>query len=164
MKFNFRYLEFVIFIALILSYGWATYQRNFVWEDDLSLWLDVVKKSPYKARPYRWLGTSFYEQKGLVDKAIEYYKISLRLNPFYADAHNNLGIFYFRKGLVDKAISEFEHAIRINPDHVNAHFNLGVAYSKKGSIDKAIEEYAEVLRLSPDHMLSRERIMRLMSR
>ncbi|MDY6966966.1 MAG: hypothetical protein SVM80_13590, partial [Halobacteriota archaeon] len=37
-----------VFIALILAIG--TYQRNKIWQNDLTLWKDCVKKSPNKAR------------------------------------------------------------------------------------------------------------------
>jgi len=158
---NLLYLELIVIIAIVGTYGWVTYERNLVWKTEYSLWTDVVKKSSNKARPYRCLGTFFYKQKGLIDEAITCYKISLRLNPFCADAYNNLGICYFNKGLIDEAIAEFEYAIRINPDHVNAHYNLGVVYSKKGLSHEAIKEFKEALRINPDDFQARERLARL---
>lgn len=60
------YIEFLIVTGLVVVFGLATYQRNLVWENNFSLWLDVVDKSVYKARPHLALGTSFME-KGLYD-------------------------------------------------------------------------------------------------
>jgi tetratricopeptide (TPR) repeat protein len=133
------WIESVVLIILILIYGLAACQRNLVWKDDLSLWSDIVKKSPFKARAYDYLGLA-YQKAGDLDTAILQYKKSLLLNPFYADVHNNIGIAYFEKGLVDNAISHFKHAIEINPYHADAHYNLGVAYGEKGLTDKAYKE------------------------
>jgi tetratricopeptide (TPR) repeat protein len=139
VRITLRFIESAVFIVFILTYGLATYQRNFVWRDNLSLWSDIVKKSPFKARAYDYLGLA-YQKAGDLDNAILQYRKSLSLNPFYADVHNNIGIAYFEKGLVDNAISHFKHAIEINPYHADAHYNLGIAYGKKGLIDKAYEE------------------------
>lgn len=158
-----RWIELVVLVVVALVYGWSTYQRNLVWKDEFTFWSDVVTKSPDKARPYRCLGTFFYKQKGLTDMAITYIKISLRLDPYNADAHNNLGICYFSKEWIDEAITEFEYAIRINPDHLNAHYNLAVAYKQKNLLELAIKHYKEVTRINPDDIQARERMKRLMS-
>ena len=42
------YVEFLVLVSLVLLFATATYQRNLIWKDDLSLWSDVVKKSPTK--------------------------------------------------------------------------------------------------------------------
>lgn len=40
----------------------ATYQRNTVWHDEITLWEDVVKKSPNKARGYNNLGNLYMDK------------------------------------------------------------------------------------------------------
>jgi tetratricopeptide (TPR) repeat protein len=145
-KFAQHWIELIVLISLVLTYGWATYQRNLVWKDDLSLWSDGVKKSPIKARVYIYSGLA-YHKAGDMDSAILGYKKSLSLNPFYADAHNNIGISYFNKGLLDKAITHFKHAIEVDPSHGDAHYNLGVAYGEKGLTDQAYEEMRKGIEL-----------------
>jgi len=134
-----RWIEQLVFVSLILVFGFATYQRNLIWKDDLTLWSDNVKKSPAKARVYDYSGLA-YQKAGDLDNAILQYRKSLSLYPFYADAHNNIGIAYFDKGLLDNAITHFKHAIEIDPSHADAHYNLGVAYGEKGLIDQAYGE------------------------
>ena len=141
-----RWVEQLVFVCLILVFGLATYQRNLIWKDDLTLWSDNVKKSPAKARVYDYLGLA-YQKAGDLDNAIRQYRKSLSLDPFYADAHNNIGIAYFDKGLVDDAITHFKHAIEIDPSHADAHYNLGVAYGEKGLIGPAYEEMLTGIRL-----------------
>ena len=134
-----RRIEFIVLIVIVVSYGLAAYQRNLIWKDNLSLWSDIVEKSPGKARGYNYLGLAYHE-KGRPDEAIEQYKKGLSVRPFYSNIHNNIGISYFDKGLVDKAIFHFKHAIEINPSHADAHYNLGVAYGEKGLLDQAYSE------------------------
>ncbi len=145
----------MVLVGLVLICGWATYQRNFVWKDDFSLWSDVIKKSPEKFRGYYSLGTAFTET-GQYDSAIKQYNILLKYesilksNDILALLHNNLGTCYLNKGLIDNAIEEFRHVIKIKPDHLNSHFNLGIAYGRKGLIDEAISQYKIVIKLKPD--------------
>ncbi|MBI4824153.1 MAG: tetratricopeptide repeat protein [Nitrospirae bacterium] len=69
-------LSFLTLIPLVLSY--ATYARNTVWKSEISLWEDIIKKSPHRARAHNNLGYA-YLFKGLIDKAIEQYLIAIRL-------------------------------------------------------------------------------------
>ncbi|MDP2278847.1 MAG: tetratricopeptide repeat protein, partial [Nitrospirota bacterium] len=99
-----QYLEFIIVFGFVLLYGLSAYQRNLVWKDDVTLWSDVVKKSPEKARAHNNLGVGF-NKKGLPNEAISALKSALCLKPDYMDAYVNLGNSYIKMGLIDKAIS-----------------------------------------------------------
>lgn len=132
-------IEFLVITILVAAFCFATYQRNFVWTNDFALWMDVVKKSPYKARGYNEIGMCFYElQKP--DKAIPYFKKSLYYESEYAIARNNLGLCFLATGLIDLAIYEFRHAIKGKPLNGMYHVNLGIAYFKKGWHELASRE------------------------
>lgn len=126
-------------MTLVITYGAAAYQRNFVWKDELSLWSDVIKKSPEKARGYNEVGMCYYERQ-MPDTAIPFFTKSLSLNPDYAIAHNNLGLCFSAKGLIDPAIEEFQKAIQLNPLNGMYRVNLGIAYWQKGLNDLAYKE------------------------
>jgi Tfp pilus assembly protein PilF len=139
---------FMLSIVVIVLVG-ATYARNSIWKDEISLWSDVIKKSPNKAGGYYSLGLA-YQEMGLIDKSNKNYNIALKLNPNYADAYINLGVNYMSEGYIEKAIEAIKAAIKLNPYIPYAHLNLGIAYDKKGLIDIAIEQYQTALRLKPD--------------
>ncbi|MEW6416508.1 MAG: tetratricopeptide repeat protein [Nitrospirota bacterium] len=143
-------IPMLIVIAIILS--GRTIHRNTIWKDEMTLWSDVVKKSPNKAGPRNNLGIA-YDKKGLVDKAIEQYQMALKLNPGFAEAYVNLGIAYESLGSVDKAIEHFQTAIELKPESAKAHNNLGIAYKKTGLIDKAIEHFQMAVKLNPNNSL-----------
>ncbi len=132
-------IELIVLVSLVLIYGQGTFQRNYIWKNNVSLWSDVVKKSPSKARAYEYLGLA-YHQNGDLDSAIQQYIKGLSLAPCSADLHNNIGISYFEKGMTDLAIQHFKTAVELNPVHADAHYNLGVAYGNKGLFELANEE------------------------
>jgi hypothetical protein len=75
--------------SLILILIAATYSRNHVWQSKFSLWLDVVKKSPQKARPANNLGNCYF-LAGDYLTAREFYRGALLLDPGYMIAYSNL--------------------------------------------------------------------------
>ncbi|MBI4691105.1 MAG: tetratricopeptide repeat protein [Nitrospirae bacterium] len=138
-------------VALIIFLSITTYQRNVIWQDRVSLWKDVVYKSPNNAKGHNNLGVAIYLAKGLLDEAIKHYQIALKIKPDYPEAHYNLGNVYRNKGWLDKAIEHYQIAIRLKPDYPETHNNLGIAYSQKNRTDKAIEHYQIAIRLRPDY-------------
>jgi tetratricopeptide (TPR) repeat protein len=138
-KIALRWIELVVLIIVVGIYGWATYERNFVWKDEFSLWSDVVKKSPDKSRGYNEIGMCYYERQ-MPDKAIPFFIKSLFLNPDSDNAHNNLGLCFLGKGLTNQAIEEFREAIRLSPLNGMYHVNLGIAYWQNGLNDLAYKE------------------------
>ena len=140
---------FIAAITIVLSI--AAYQRNAVWQDEMSLWENVVRKSPQKARGHNNLGIAYYKE-GLKDKAIVHYQIALKLKPDYAEAYNNLGIAYYKEGLTDKAIEHYLIALKLNPDYAEIYNNIGLSYYNKGLTDMAIEHYLIALRIKPDYV------------
>lgn len=47
-----RHYVIASLIGAIVIFGSITYTRNAVWQTDISLWTDVIRKSPNKIRPY----------------------------------------------------------------------------------------------------------------
>lgn len=153
-----RYIELAALITLVLIYGWATYQRNFVWKDDISLWSDVVKKSPGNFRGYYGLGKT-YAEINRYDLAIQHYKAILQHKAvyrselkFFSDIHNSLGIAYIKIGSIKEGIEEFKNAIKIDPNYVRAYYNLGITYMNKGFIDEGIEELKTAIKIDPYYL------------
>ncbi len=139
----------VLLLIIIVALSFATYQRNLVWRDGITLWSDVVSKSPLKARGYDGLGSAYLDH-GRIDEAIKALRTALMLKPNYVNAHYNLGVAYENIGRIDEALKEYRTAVRLKPNYVNAHYNLGLAYEKLRRIDDAIEEYRTAVRLKPD--------------
>jgi len=133
------FVEFLVVAGLVVVCGLAAFQRNFIWKDDLTLWEDVVEKSPNKARVYNAIGMYYYKRQK-PDKAIPFFQQSLFLRPEYGIGHNNLGLCFLARGQIDQAIEEFKLAIKTKPLNGMWHVNLGIAYWKKGLHELANKE------------------------
>jgi len=128
----------------------GTYHRNRVWQDEVSLWADVARKSPHKPRGYNNLGKAYQEQ-GASSKAVEAYEKAIQLEPGYAEAHNNLGNAYKELGRLHEAVLEYKTAFTLKPDLAEAHNDLGLVYSDQGLLDEAVQEFQTALRLKPNY-------------
>ena len=58
-----------LFALVIIILSGATFARNTVWQSQVSLWEDVVKKSPMKARTYNGLGLAYEGEAGLMRRS-----------------------------------------------------------------------------------------------
>jgi serine/threonine protein kinase/Tfp pilus assembly protein PilF len=97
----------------------------------------------------RWLNNrgANLQQDGQVTRAIEMYRIALRLNSDYAEAHYNLADAYEEICDYDKAIEEYQQAIRSDASFYQAYNNLSRLYILRRS------DYSAALRLL-DHALN----------
>ena len=139
-----------VFLICIMMLGTLTHARNNVWENEESLWTDVVMKSPEKAVGYYNLGV-IYKDKGDKERAIQQNLLTLERDPDYFLAHINLGILYHSQGQIDRAIGKFKDAIKAKPDFATSYYNLALAYHSRGHLDKAIEQYKKAIALKADY-------------
>jgi tetratricopeptide (TPR) repeat protein len=136
------------FALIVLVLASATYARNALWKDKISLWTDVVRKIPDFSPGYDNLGLA-YEELGMREKAIEQFRTAIRLTPGFVTPHLNLGYTLAAMGRLDEAIGEYQTALRLEPDNWRAHLNLGQAYGQKGLAGQAIEELQAALKANP---------------
>ena len=147
-------------VAIILS-GW-TYQRNLVWNDDVSLWEDVVEKSPNNVRSHNNLGEALLKHSH-IDEARDQFFRALQIDYDYAEAHNNLGIVLALNGNLDDAIKHYRTALNIKPDYYDAYYNLGNVLARKGNDKAAILNYLKTIKINPDFFKAYYNIARILS-
>ncbi len=146
------FIKITICSLLIFLLTIGTYSRNRLWNSDIEFWIDCVKKSPNKARPYVNVGFTYLNQ-GAYDKALDWTQKALQIDPRYATAHYNLSVIYQKIGDLDKAITAGKRSLEIDPDLFQAYNTLGQLYLKSGECEeaqKAMEKYLEVYPYSPE--------------
>lgn len=137
------FLSLTIIFAIIFSI--ATYKRNFIWGDLMTMALDMLKKSPNKADVRNNIGGHYFIN-GIMDKAMKEYEIALLShNPCFYISYNGIGLIYMKKRLMKDAEMAFKRAIENNPDFPDAHENLGDIYLERGLFDDALKEYETAL-------------------
>lgn len=142
-----RRIAVSILIGIILLFSYATFMRNALWRDKISLWSDVIKKSPNKTNAYINRGVAFIE-KGLYENAIDDFKMALSINPNHVLAHHNLGVVYLKQNKFDDAMREAQSTLKLFPDLTEGHLLHGMILGKKGKFDEAISEFQVATKLS----------------
>jgi len=143
-----KFLAVSVLVLIIGANSFLTYERNNVWKDELTLWANVVSKSPNKARPYCNRGIA-YDGLGHQDKALADYSKAIEIDPAYSDAYSNRGIIYGTRGQYNKAIADFTKAIEFAPDDSFSIWNRGITYSILQQWDKAITDYTRSIEINP---------------
>ena len=157
VKIEWRNIFYPIFLIIIVMLSAATYNRNFVWKNDFTLW--SASLAPFNIKPDYVsvciiLG-DFFEKKGFLDKAIDEYINAINIRKDYAEAHLNLGYTYNLKGRFEDAIKEYQIALEIAQDNPLVYNNLGIVYFNQGKLEDAIKEFNTALRISPDYFEAR---------
>jgi protein O-mannosyl-transferase len=104
---------------------------------------------PNYAEAYAGLGYLF-ESLGKFDRALDQYRISVRLHPWDDLSRCHIASILEQQGRRDEAIAQYQEALRLNPDNVLAHYHLGVALCDSGQLDEGASQCAAALRLKPD--------------
>lgn len=82
-----------IFLAICLAWGYASYSRTAVWQNDITLWSDTVQKSP--GLPGAWYGLGHsYQLRGRLDEAAGAYLRVLTLQKFDVKAFESLSAMF----------------------------------------------------------------------
>ena len=145
-----KWLKLSVVILVLILFSIWTYQRNMVWQDEVTLRHDAVAKSPAKPRAFAILANAL-ERKHEYDEAALYYRKALSLNPRNADEiHYNLGNVLLVQGKIDEAVDHFRTALSLNPDAAPIRLNLAYAFSLKGDNIAAFNELQELIRRHPE--------------
>jgi len=144
---KFMYSLFVIFVTfIVICEGNATYLRNDVWKDEISLNLDNIQKAPLNVRGYNNLAAEYIAQ-GNNDKAIEYLKLGEQIYKKHPENYQQTGIadIYYNAGLVylhgkentEKATQLLLKSVDLNPLGFMMHYQLAIAFFQLGDFDNA---------------------------
>jgi hypothetical protein len=147
--------------AAVVPLALTTHARNTVWRDELTLWTDVTRKSPDKARGHNNLGLAL-AARGRLAEAESAYRRAIELDPDYVYARVNLGQLYGTTARPGQALALFEEAVAIDPEHVAALNNLGTARWTLGDLAGAEAAYRQALAVAPDAREPRRNLERLL--
>ena len=84
------------------------------------------------------------------DRAIDYYRIAIRINPKFVEAHYNMASALQNKGDLGAAIQAYEQAILIKPDYADAYYNLANTLKDTGDLGAAIKSYKQAIKINPN--------------
>lgn len=94
-------------------------------------------------------GIAYHQMLDLED-AKKYYQKSVKLNPHYSEAINNLGTVEYSRKNYRRAISLYKRALRESPDSASVYSNLGTGYFARKDYKSATEAFQKALELDPE--------------
>lgn len=124
------------FLALALL-GTATWQRNRVWQSELSLWEDTARKAPGNPRALYNYGY-YLGESGRYDEAAGLLARAVALAPRHAEAWHNLGRTYLLLGRDRDAVAALRTAVNLAPQLEHAALNLASALLRTGQPGAAL--------------------------
>jgi len=112
--------------------------------------IEVYSQAPQNSAVV-WNKTGIaYHQMMQLDAAMKRYQRSIRLDPKYPEAINNLGTVYYAEKRYSKAIGSYKRALKLAPDSASIYSNLGTAYFAEKKYKEAAVAYDTALRLDPE--------------
>jgi tetratricopeptide (TPR) repeat protein len=135
-----------VFLSVLLC--GVTAARNQVWREPLSLWTDVVNKSPRKIRPYINLASAYIDGRDF-DRALDVLFKTTKVfkdtlfsgNLYYVSAaveiYTNFAVMYGAKGDLNMAEEFLLKALETSPTSAKTLYALGYLYIEKGDTRRA---------------------------
>jgi tetratricopeptide (TPR) repeat protein len=110
---------------------------------------------PSSAIPHSNLCGALSKLPDGLTEAIGECQVAVRIDPGFAQAHDNLGVALSKAGRMQEAVAEFEAALRLEPDNADARNNLdetkGALLSRDPArLPDAIAQYQAALRQNPN--------------
>ena len=141
-------LRVPVVCILVVIFSLWTFERNSVWKSNVTLWRDIVEKSPGISRPHNNLGI-YLMQQGKIDEAIIHFNKALQIKPHDTIPHNNLGNAMKKQGKIGEAIIHYRKALKIRPSNAKAHNNLGAVLLQEDNINEAMSHFNKALQIDP---------------
>ena len=134
---------------LLILYGNGTYLRNYALSRPISLWQDVVNKSPGLARAHDNLGRAYMDDGHYLEAKKEL-ETAMRIDPELVEPVINLAklsMNQFRRN--DVALALFKKALRLAPESAYTCKGLGDIYYKLEDYKKADHFYTVAVKRMP---------------
>jgi len=155
-----RYRTLIItcfMLALVLNvYG--VHQRNKIWKNEETLWLDVTVKSPLNGRGLMNYGLT-QMARGNYDIADTYFEKATQYLPYYNSLYINIGILKGATGHPAEAEENFKKAINLSPNTFDSYVYYA-RYLKQTNRDTAAIAMAEkAVQINPYSVMALQILM-----
>lgn len=145
---NRRKVGAFLFVVLLAVTSALTIQRNRVWGDTESFFLDILRYEPQSIRIRNNLGT-LYQNRGDLAKAEAMYRVIAEQATTFAQPAYNLGTVLQLRGDIVGAISQYQRAISIEPRFPYPYQKLAIIYVERGNLSEAEKNLLILKSLTP---------------
>jgi len=149
-----------ILVVIMILFGLKTFSRNFVWQNETTLFSTDVKTGYNSSQNQRHYGSEMMrlcireqdsvKKEEYKEKAIAALKRGVEIHPGLGECYNGLGVLYKEGyGMLDSGLYYFNKAIEATPGLAIAYYNMGVIYQLTGRNNVASYYYNQSLKLNP---------------
>ena len=160
ISFSLKRVSLIVFVAVVgFLFGCKTWERNFDWKNDVTLFLKDVKTMPHSVLVLgnagaRWVDLA--DTKEVTGKQVVG-QDSTRYNDYNGTlkiTEEDLKEFHTtdrREAALNKGIKFLKHAVELHPRYVNGYLNLGLANFKLRKDFEALYFWKNAERLYPNN-------------
>jgi len=156
---QFKYFKYLP-VLILAFYAMVTFERNTYWKDNTVFHLELANRHPNDAMVRTALGNC-YMKTGKKGKAIEEYKIALKIDPELAWAYNNLGIALGSTNRHEEAVRNFLKSIELEPENPRSYDHLGVTYARMKKWEEARKAWLKALEIEPGYEEAKKNLEKL---
>ncbi|HBG60928.1 MAG: hypothetical protein A2Y03_10690 [Omnitrophica WOR_2 bacterium GWF2_38_59] len=138
---------------IVILFAALAFKRNKVWDNEITLWEDVLEKSPNKTKPMINLGNAYFKTRKY-DKALELFQRAVAIDDKAVEAYNGMGLVYKEKGDFELSIDNYNKVLELKPRQAQTFSNRGVVYKSMGKYDLALQDQNISLSLDPNAALT----------
>ncbi|RXK87314.1 tetratricopeptide repeat protein [Filimonas effusa] len=143
-----RKLVVVVAVFFLAANAWGTWQRNQVWDSDISLWKEATIKAAGNGRAWMNYGVALMA-KADFNGAESCFIKTTQLWPAYPLPYTNLGILKQYTGKPDEAEANFSRALAMDP-HTPANYSFYAKFlTSRNRFSEADALIAKGLAISP---------------
>ena len=146
------YIVYIAGIMVFMLLALGTYNRNKVWQSELTLWQDGMEKSPGNPRVMNNLGlalkanaryaTSPQQRINDLHKAISYFSKSMTGDTIFTQAYLHRGLTYLELEEYEKALLDVQSVASTKPKYAYMKLYIeGVILAKQGMLDAALDNF-----------------------
>ena len=111
--------------------------------------IDQYRQATESAIILNKIGIAYHETIDL-RAAQRYYERSIKRDPKYPEAVNNLGTVFYARKAFGRALRQYEKAVKLSPTSASFYSNLGTAHFARKEYKEAIDAYGQAVKLDPE--------------
>ena len=142
-------------VIILCANGYATFERNKVWQSEETLWRDVSMKSPRNPRGLMNYGNTLMA-KGDFNGALDYFHRAQSISPQYSVLLINLAIAENATNQSTAAEQHFKDALRLAPTSPDSYTYYARYLLSHSRADEARAFLQSALELSPTDLTARD--------
>ena len=136
-------------LAMLIMLAAAAWLQTAQSRNSKTLWAHMLECYPRQAIGYSCFGAALLDE-GRSDKAIEYFRTALTIDPCSVEALTLLGNVAAGQGKYAEAADYLGLAVKLDPHHVRGMNNYALALVNLGETERAIKVLRSALAVEPD--------------